>query len=47
MSLFSARSSVAVALFDYKALGEESEDGNLAFAEGDIIEVRVQASSLS
>ena len=31
---------MAVALFDYEALGEESEDGNLAFAEGDIIEVR-------
>ena len=47
MSLFSARSPVAVALFNYEPLGEESEDGNLAFAEGDIIEVRVQASSLS
>ena len=46
LSLFSARSPVAVALFDYEALGEESEDGNLAFTEGDIIEVRLQAGLL-
>ena len=33
-------SPVAVAIYDYEAMAEPGEEGNLEFEEGDLIEVR-------